>query len=268
MPRIDWGRLGLGAYLAALFVFLIAPLLIVVVVSFNPEAIVRFPPRGFSLHWFRAVVESPTLVQAIANSIRLGALATVISILVAVPAALALGRYEMPGRNVAEAVLLSPLTLPMIVLGIALLFLYSRLGLGLSFAGLLAAHVVITIPYILRCVLGVYRGLDASLEDSARVLGATPWKAFRHVTWPLLRPGIVAGSIFSFLISFDNVPVSIFLTTSTTTTLPVAILSQIVYSFEPTIAAISTLEMLAVVVVLWLVEQFYGLRQFTAFGAQ
>src|SRR5581483_645212 len=213
MSRVDWGRLGLGGYLALLFFFLVAPLLIVAVVSLNPEAVVRFPPRGFSLHWFRAVIESATLVQAIANSLRLGALATAISILVAVPAAVALGRYDVPGKHVVEALLLSPLSLPMIVLGIALLFLYSRLGLGLSFGGLLAAHVVITIPYILRCVLAVYRGLDPSLEDSARVLGATPWRAFRRVTWPLLRPGIVAGSIFSFLISFDNVPVSIFLTT-------------------------------------------------------
>ncbi len=116
MPRTDWSSVGLGAYLVGLFAFLIAPLVIVVVVSFTPEAVVRFPPPGFSLHWFRAIIDSPTLMQAIVNSLRLGALSTGISILVAVPAAIALGRYEVPGKNAAEAVLLSPLSLPMIVL--------------------------------------------------------------------------------------------------------------------------------------------------------
>lgn len=261
-----WGGWLLRVYMWVLVLFLLAPLLVVVLVSIAADQFITFPPSGLSLRWFRAVFDEPSFVRGIVNSLQLALAATLVSNLLAIPAALALVRRRFPGRDAVEAALLSPLSLPLIVLGVALLFYFGRLGLGLSAFGLLAAHVVITVPYVLRTVTAVYRGLDRSVEDAAMVLGASPFQTFRRITLPLIRPGLIAGSIFSFLISFDNLPVSIFLTGPQTTTLPVAIFSYLVYHFDPSIAAISTMEMIVVVVTLVVVERVYGLRHLTSFG--
>lgn len=263
-----WGSRLLAAYVALLFVFLGAPMVIVVLFSLNREKYIHFPPDGLTLNWFSEVLANESFMSALYNSLELAAVATVISTLLGIPAALALRRCRFPGRYALEAYFLSPLSLPLIVLGVALLFFFGRLGLGLTVWGLVMAHVVITIPYILRTVLSVYRGLDRSLEESAMVLGANGWRTFWHVTLPLIRPGIIAGCVFSYLISFDNLPVSIFLTRPDTTTLPVAILTYLVYNFDPSVAAISTLEIIFVVFALILVDRFYGLRNLTAFGGQ
>jgi putative spermidine/putrescine transport system permease protein len=261
-------RVGLPAYVGLLFLFLALPMVIVVVVSFNASEFIHFPPKGLSLRWFRHVFEQETFVAAIINSLKLAVLATLGSLVLGIPAALALVRHPFPYRDALQAFLLSPLSLPLIVLGIALLFFAGAIGLHLSFFGLLAGHIVITVPYILRTVLAVYGGVDRHLEESAMVLGADPLTCFRRVTLPLIRPGIVVGSIFSFLTSFDNVPVSIFLTKTDTMTLPVAILSYLVYSFDPSVAALSTLQILFAVVVLLVVEKTYGLGQFGAVARQ
>ena len=133
--------------------------------------------------------------------------------------------------------LLAPLSMPMIVLGLALLYYLSALGFGISFASLLIAHTVISIPYIVRTVVGVYRGLGPDYEEAAAILGADRWNILRHVTLPLIRPGIFAGSLFAFLISFDNLPISYFFGSATTNTLPVVMLSYLESQFDPSIAA-------------------------------
>ena len=152
--------------------------------------------------------------------------------------------------------------------GIALLFFTGAIGLQLSFIGLLAGHIVITVPYIVRTVIAVYSGVDRHLEESAMVLGTNPFTCFRRITLPLIKPGTVVGSIFSFLTSFDNVPVSIFLTKTDTMTLPVAILSYLVYNFDPSVAAVSTLQILFAITMLLVVEKTYGLGRFTAVAPQ
>lgn len=264
--RVQVGQRLLEFYIVLLFLFLAAPILIVIFVSFSPDEYVRFPPSGFSLRWFWAVFEYETFVKAIMTSSKLAFLSTLLSVGLGVPASIALGRYQFPGKYVIEAFLLSPLSLPMIVFGIALLFYCSKIGLGLSFTSLLVGHMVISIPYILRTVVGVYRSMDRTMEEAAMVLGANSLATFYYITLPHLKPGIIAGAIFAFLLSFDNVPVSIFLTTPETTTLPVALLSYIVYSFDPSIAAISTLEMIFVVLAMIVAERFYGLHRLTSFG--
>lgn len=267
--RPSWlERVGLPLYVAALFAFLALPMVIVVAVSFNAGEFIHFPPRGFSFRWFRHVFEGANFGPAILVSLELAVLSTLGSLALGIPAALALVRHPVPGRDAIQAFLLSPLSLPLIVFGIALLFFAGAIGLQLSFIGLLAGHVVITVPYILRTVVAVYGGVDRQLEEAAMTLGADALTCFRRVTLPLIKPGIVVGSIFSFLTSFDNVPVSIFLTNPDTTTLPVAILSYLVYSFDPSVAAVSSLQMVFAVTVLLVLERTYGLGQFTAVGGQ
>jgi putative spermidine/putrescine transport system permease protein len=261
-------RIGLPAYVAALFAFLALPMVIVVLVSFNAGEFVHFPPRGLSLRWFRHVFAEGSFGPAIVNSFKLAILSTLGSLLLGIPAALALVRYPLPFRDAVQAFLLSPLSLPLIVFGVALLFFAGAIGLQLSFIGLLAGHVVITVPYVVRTIVGVYAAVDRHLEEAAMVLGADGLTCFRRVTLPLIKPGIVVGSIFSFLTSFDNVPVSIFMTKTDTMTLPVAILSYLVYSFDPSVAAVSTLQMVFAVAVLLVVERVYGLGSFTAMAGQ
>lgn len=266
-PR-EQGVQWLDVYRYAMYVFLAAPLVVVAIVAFNPGTAVRFPPPGISVRWFVHIFQTESFVTGLVNSLELGILATATSMALGVPAALTLSRGRFAGRELLETAVLSPLSLPMIVLGVGLLSASSLVGLGLSFTALLGGHIVITLPYVLRTTLAVYRGIDPALEEAARVHGATPWRAFRRVTLPLLRPGLMAGGIFAFLISFDNVPVSIFLTRSDTTTLPVAILSYLAYNLDPSVAAISTLQMGVAVVALLCLERVYGLKHLTALGQQ
>lgn len=251
---------GLRVYVAAMVLFLLAPLAVIVVVAFNPTQFIVFPPRGLSLRWFEKVFGAAEFMVPLWNSILLGLASTICAAALAVPAALALVRHRPPGSQEIQAFLLSPLSLPTIVLATGLLFFTSHIGLGNSFWALLAGHVVLTTPYILRTVFAVYSGVNREIEEAAAVLGAGPLASFFLVTLPMIRPGILAGAIFAFLISFDEVPVALFLSNTDTVTLPVSILSYLVYNYDPAVAAISTVQMLIVLALLLLLEHFFGLR--------
>lgn len=250
----------LRAYVAAMVVFLLAPLLVIVIAAFSPSQFMVFPPPGVSWRWFTKVLNEPEFTHALWNSVVLGVASTVCAAALAVPAALVLARYRIRGRRELLAFFLSPLSLPTIILGIGLLFFTSRIGLGGSFLALLAGHVVLVTPYIMRTVLAVYAGINREIEEAAAVLGAPPIQTFFRVTLPIIRPGIVAGGIFAFLISFDEVPVALFLSNTETTTLPVSILSYLVHNFDPAVAAISTIQMLIVLVLLLVLERSFGIR--------
>ncbi len=155
--------------------------------------------------------------------------------------------------------LLSPLSMPMIVLGFVLLFYLSAIGAGVSMLSLVLSHTVVSIPYIVRTVAATYRGIPANLEETALVLGASRWQVFRHVTFPLIRPGVFAGGLLAMLLSIDNLPLSYFFGSPSTSTLPVVMLSYLENQFDPAIAAISTVQMLLAVCALLLVGRIHGL---------
>lgn len=258
-PLIPPTTLASRLYTIAIVLFLSAPTVVAVGVAFGEDKIARFPPRGLSLRWFEAALTNETFVTALLNSIQLAALATVLSVGFGLPAALGLVRTRFPGRAALEALLLSPLTLPGVLYGLSMLVFLGISGIGLGWWGLVAAHVVISVPYVLRTTVAVYRSLDRGLEETAQVLGASPWQTFAHVTLPLLKSGLAAGGLFAFLTSFDNVPVSIFLTTARDTTLPVTIMSYLVnQDFDASVGAISTLQIAVVLVLLLLLDRFYG----------
>jgi putative spermidine/putrescine transport system permease protein len=254
LPRL------LVVYTAVMAVFLLAPVIVVAIAAFTAGDFIMFPPHGFSLRWFDHVLRESEFIKPLWNSIRLGVMATVVSSLLAIPAALALVRGPQRGRRWIETLLLAPLSLPTIILAVGLLFFTARVGLASSFVSLLAGHVVITVPYMLRTVLGVYAGMNREIEDAARVLGADEWRTAWYVTLPIVRPGILAGAIFAFLMSFDEVAVALLLTDSDTTTLPVSILSYLVYNYDPAVAAISAIQIAIVVVALLVLERFFGIR--------
>jgi len=267
--RRDPGALALRLYCGLVLGFLSLPIVVAVGVAFGSDKIARFPPTGLSLRWFGVALSNATFVSALGNSVILAALTTVLTIAFGLPASLALVRQKFPAQPALEAVLLSPLSLPGVLFGVSMLFFLGAGGFGLAWWGLLVAHAVIAVPYVLRTTLAVYRAMDRGLEETAMVLGANPWQTFRHVTLPLLRPGLVAGGLFAFLTSFDNVPVSIFLTTARTTTLPVTIMSYLVnQDFDPIVGAISAVQVALVLALLVVLDRVYGIAQITSFGGQ
>ena len=250
----------LRIYVAVMVLFLLAPVLVVIAVAFTPAEFVTFPPPGFSLRWFEKVLSEPEFIQPLWNSFRLGCVSTLVAAVLAVPAAIVMVRYPFRGVRELQTFLLSPLSLPTIILATGLLFFTARIGLGSSFAALVAGHTVIIVPYVMRTVFGVYAGLGPEIEHAAMVHGAGPLRTFWYVTLPMIRPGILAGAIFAFLMSFDEVPVALLLSNTDTTTLPVSILSYLVYNYDPSIAAISTIQILIVIVTLLVLERFFGVR--------
>lgn len=258
--------LGLGTKIivALIIAFLAAPIVIIVSVAFTSAEFVSFPPRGFSFRWFAKVLTDSQFVVPLWNSFVLALAATGVSVVLAVPAALALVRSDLPFKEALLAFMLSPLSLPTIILAAALLFFLARFGLGTSPLGLLIGHVVITVPYVLRTVLGVYAGIGREVEEAARTLGARPWQVFWRVTLPMIRPGLLAGGILAFLLSFDEVAVALLLSTADTTTLPVAVLSYLVYNYDPAVAAISTVQIVIVIALLLVLERFLGVKHLIA----
>jgi putative spermidine/putrescine transport system permease protein len=254
---------GLRAYAIAATIFIAAPQLIVLAVAFSSATFVTFPPPSLSLRWIERVLVDPSFMRPMWNSVVLGVLASVIAAAFAVPAAIALVRYPSRHARAVQAFLLSPLSLPALILAIALLFFLSAIGLGNTFAGLVIGHVVITIPYLLRTVVAVYSSADPSIEEAAYTLGANPLSTFRHVTLPTLRPALLAGGVFAFLISFDEVAISLLLSNARSMTLPVSILGYLVNNYDPAVAAISVVKMAIVVIALLALEYFYGLHKLT-----
>lgn len=258
----------LAIYVAAVSLFLLLPLVVVIGVSVTSGDLVQFPPDGFSLKWFGAALENQTFMRGLFNSLWVAVAATAGSFCLGIPAGIALGRARSALARRLEMCLLTPLTFPLIALGPALLFFFAAVGWGLSPVSLALAHIVITLPYVIRTVTAVYRGLDRSLEEAARVLGATPARTLWYIVLPLLKPGIMAAGLFSFLISFDNVVVSAFLTRNDTVTLPVAMLTYVQYNFDPSLAAISVIQIALVVLVLIMLNRLYGLERIGSGVAQ
>ena len=257
-------RFLLPAYVALFFGFLLAPVVIVVMVSFTAQSYVTFPIQGFSWRWFRAVYEYPAFLHAFEVSLEIAASAAFCAALLGVPAALALARGRSPAARLAMIFLLSPLAMPLIVLGFALLFYLSALGIGVSFVALLIGHTLVSLPYIVRAVAAQYRGLPPGQEEAARVLGAGPVAVFLHVTLPLIRPGIFAGCLLAMLTSIDNLPISYFFGSARTNTLPVVMLSILQNQFDPSIEAVSTLQLLIAVISLALVQLLTGRNRMAA----
>ena len=231
--------LRVAAY--AVYAFMLIPLAVVVLFSFGDRSFFVFPPQGFSLRWYVRAWESGQFVQPAIRSLWLAFTATAVAGLIAVPSALALRRLRR--RVVVQAlefVFLSPLIVPQLILGIALLHFFNPLRLIDTAIGLLAAHVIIVLPFMFRTVLVSVHDLDPRLEEVSEVLGATPWTTFQRVVLPGLTPGLVAGAILGFIVSFDQFTVSLLITQREQTTLPVAIYRYLYDVNDPVAAAVSS----------------------------
>ena len=262
--RERFARFGLG--LGALFTvsILLAPLVVIVATSFTSTELFQFPPKGFSIRWYRKILDHPEFIESFIVSLQLAACTAIVATVLGTSAAIGLFRYDFRGRNMLLSFCLSPLLLPQLVLGIAFLIYFSRIGIMFTFFSLLIAHVVITVPFVVRLVLVSLEGLKRSIEQAAAIAGAGPFTVFFKITLWLIFPGIFSGSAFSFIMSFDNLVVSMFLTGTRYVTLPVRILNYLEYSDDPFLAAVSAIVILKILLLLIVLERTIGFTK--AFG--
>lgn len=245
-----------------LLVLLPAPLLIVIGASFSPRAVLTFPPNGFSWRWYGEFLGSTVWLTAFARSAAIAVLAAVLTTLAALGAALALDRAPARLRGLVETAILAPLLFPHAAIGIAFLGWLSVLRLNGGFIGILLAHLILCAPFAYRPIAVSLRQIDRSLTEAATILGAEPGQALRRVVLPLLRPGMAASLLFSFIISFDEVTVTMFLVGPEFSTLPVSIYTHIHDSADPVVAAISSVLIMLTAMLVLLIDRLVGLRIF------
>jgi putative spermidine/putrescine transport system permease protein len=252
------GGLALGFHVLFM-VFVLTPLVAVCITAFTPENYLSVPYRGFSLRWFRTLLHRGDFLRAAWLSISLAAAAATLAVAVATPAALALARHRFAGRETLSALFMSPLTIPHVVLGIALLRYLTQIGMGATFSGLVLGHVLLVTPFALRLVLASAAGMNVQIQQAAISLGAGPFATWLRITLPLLLPGVLAGWILAFIVSFDEVAMTVFLTSPGMETLPLRMLNHIQETTDPLVAAVSVILILATALLAMLVDQIYGL---------
>jgi len=249
--------------LVVIFVYaaLLAPLVIVLGVSFNPGAGFDFPPKGVSLHWYANFFSKEEFVSAFFKvSLVVGLLTALLATTFGSLAAIGLVRLRFTGREAVEAFFMTPLLVPHILLGAALYLFYARLGMKSSVLTILLAHLVIATPYVIRSVTAGLAGIDPGLEEAAMSLGANRVQAFAKVTLPLVRSSLLSGAIFGFIISFSDINLSLFLSGPGATTLPMQIFSEIQWGGDPTIAAASAMQIVTIGMLVLIVQRAFRLR--------
>jgi putative spermidine/putrescine transport system permease protein len=243
--------LSLGAKILAWlgYAFLVIPSLIVIPLSFGDKQILVFPPSGLSLLHYREYFSESTWVNATLYSLRIAVGVTLFSLILGVGAAYGLARSQFFGKKLVILVLLSPIFVPGVVVGLALYIYLSRLGISGTIFGLIIAHTIVVVPFVIVTVNAGLKQLDRGLETAASLMGANKFYVIRRVTLPLLTPSIVAAGLFAFLMSFDEVVISSFIVSIREMTLPVKMYSSIKLEITPVIAAISSmLSLLALVI--------------------
>jgi putative spermidine/putrescine transport system permease protein len=253
--------LSLKLLALTMFIFLLAPLLVVLPISFSGDNYMMFPPTSWSARWYGAIFTDPKMVSAFVTSIALASVVTLLSLAIGLPAAYALVRLKPPGPAALASLFTVPLLLPTIVLGLAILIVFSGYGLLGTFKGLAAAHLVVTLPYAIRVLSTALSTLPPAVEEAAATLGASPITVFRRVTLPMMRAGIIGTTALCFLVSFDEVVLSLFLTGPRLTTLPVAMFHRVEQQADPMVASLSVLLVALTLAVVLIVDFTSGLAK-------
>jgi putative spermidine/putrescine transport system permease protein len=246
---------------AAMMVFILAPLLVTMAISFSDSAFVTFPPRGFTLRWYSKALTDPDFQAAMWFSTTLALTATASALVLGVPAAFALVRCDFTGRGAIGSLLLSPLVFPILITGVALLQMFATIGSNNTPLNMLIGHVLVTTPYVVRTAAASLNLADITLEEAARTLGANSWVVFRRVTLPQIAAGLAAGALFAFMISFDNFPISLWLSDAQHNPVPLLVFQMISNVFDPSVSAISTLMILFAMSIVLILERVGGLQR-------
>ncbi|MCC7362627.1 MAG: ABC transporter permease [Anaerolineales bacterium] len=264
MARQNWrrgvGRAAAGSYLLLVYLFILGPLAIVIFNSFNSARAFPSAFESFTLQWYQSLLDYEQFMRAMWVSGRVGLAAAGLATLLGVPPSIAFVRGAFPGKELINSFFMAPLVIPQIALSIALLQMFSLLRLPLNEMTLILAHTVFVIPYVIRAVVASLHYVSPSLEESAMNLGANPLQTFFYVTLPLIRSGLTAGFVLSFVISFINVPLSLFLATPATSTLPIRVFAYMESRLDPLVAAIGGLTIFIVFAIVIVLEKLLRVR--------
>jgi putative spermidine/putrescine transport system permease protein len=247
--------------------FMLAPIAVVCIVAFTPEAYLSLPTTSFSLRWFREIANYPEFMRAARTSLFLGAISSTLVMLFAVPAALGIARYRFIGRDTMTSMFLSPLMIPQVVLGVAFLRFFNQIGLAGTTTGLVLAHMIIVFPFAMRLTLASVNGLDSRVEHAAISLGATKFQVLHRIVLPLILPGVISGWMLSFIQSFDEVTMTFFIASPGTETLPVRMFAYIQDSVDPLITSVSACVIVVTIVALVIVDRFFRLDRILLGGS-
>jgi putative spermidine/putrescine transport system permease protein len=241
------GSFGLTFFCGLVFAFLIAPILVIVPLSFNAqpyftftEKMLALDPAGYSLTWYRDIFENPQWLEAIRNSLVIGTASTIFSTVLGTLAALGLQRSDLPFRNLIMGLLISPLIVPVIIAAAGMYFFYSAIGLSQTTLGIILSHAALGTPFVVITVSATLAGFDRSLTRAAASLGADPSTVFFKVTLPIIAPGVASGALFAFITSFDEVVMVLFLGGPDQRTIPRQMWTGIREQISPTILAVAT----------------------------
>lgn len=240
---------------------LLAPVVVVVVISFSADSFIVFPPSGWSLRWYERLLSHRPLMAGLKLSATVAAVVALLSLALGLPAALAIARGSFPGREALRAFFLAPLLLPTLVLGLALLLAFQPFGLIATLPGLVLAHLTVTLPFVVRMMATNFATLPDDLESAAATLGAPPLRVFFRVTLPLAAPGLAASGALAFLLSFDETVISLFVSGPRASTLPVEMVRYVEGRTDPMIAALSTVLVCGTLAVAVAVERMIGLTR-------
>ena len=241
------GRIAYLVFCAAVFLFLVAPILVIIPLSFNAEpyftfteGMLRLDSEAYSLRWYREIVENEAWRGSMVNSLVIGVSATVVATVLGTLAALGLASPGVPARRAIMGILISPMVTPVIIAAAGMFFFYSDLGLGQTHLGIILAHATLGVPFVVVTVTATLAAFDRNLTRAAASLGAGPWTAFRRVQLPLIAPGVISGALFAFAVSFDEVVVVLFMGGVEQRTIPRQMWSGIREQISPAILAVAT----------------------------
>jgi putative spermidine/putrescine transport system permease protein len=239
--RLGWLKVALLGFTALVAAFLLLPVVFIVLLSFGSSRWLAFPPPGWTLKWYEELFADPSWIEAALTSARIATMTAILAVAIGLLASFALVRAQFRGREILRGLLLTPMVLPVVVFAIAIYAFFLKLGLGGTTIGFVVAHTVLALPFAIIPIATALEGFDKSVEDAAIVCGASPIQAKLRITLPSIRIGIFSAAIFSFLASWDEVVVAIFMASPTLQTLPVKIWGSLRSDLTPVIAAASSL---------------------------
>lgn len=267
MSQSIFSRILSKAVIFAIFAFMLLPVVMVVWISFFKSSVIMFPPKGYSFNWYMKLLDQVNFLDAFIYSVQISVIAMLISLVLGLLSAIAITHYEFKGKQLLQSLFLSPLVVPAIITGIAIyIFMFNAgqmLGIKLvpSTWSLILANVVITIPWTVRLITAGLQGVSKSQEEAAIDLGASKFQTFWYVTIPSIRPSLVAAGIFAFIFAFDSLELSLMLVSPGQSTLPIEILNYVFWKLDPLIAAVSTVQIIIVAILMLIADRFVGLSK-------
>lgn len=255
--KISFARLLLYGVVALVLTFLLVPIVVIPILSFGDSSWLEFPPPGFTLEWYRVLFSSTEWFIPIMNSLRIALPVVILSLLFGIPIAYAVVRGTFRGRQLLNSLFATPMMMPYIIFAIAIYSVYLNIGLTGTFTGIVIAHVILVLPFVITNVANSLRTVNPAIEQAALSCGAGYFRTFFQITLPLIKDGVFAGAIYAFFLSWDEVIVAIFITTPNTITLPVKVWNSLRLDLSPVLAAVATI-LIVISTVILLSHTFFG----------